>query len=142
MIRRPPRSTRTDTLFPYTTLFRSADLRQAEPVAEQRQQHLRIEEAAAVEQRKDEIRIGRVEQCGIAVGDRQGDPQPLQYLPHLAVIESVIAILRVERARPAGMSGDEEQVLRLAQAIGQPGRSKVGGSHAVDRKSPRLNSSP
>src|SRR3546814_11951167 len=32
MIRRPPRSTRTDTLFPYTTLFRSA-----EPDAEMRQ---------------------------------------------------------------------------------------------------------
>src|SRR3546814_6480199 len=28
MIRRPPRSTRTDTLFPYTTLFRSRVLRQ------------------------------------------------------------------------------------------------------------------
>src|SRR3546814_4441347 len=27
MIRRPPRSTRTDTLFPYTTLFRSAGIR-------------------------------------------------------------------------------------------------------------------
>src|SRR3546814_10742983 len=26
MIRRPPRSTRTDTLFPYTTLFRSLDV--------------------------------------------------------------------------------------------------------------------
>src|SRR3546814_18654817 len=26
MIRRPPRSTRTDTLFPYTTLFRSEDV--------------------------------------------------------------------------------------------------------------------
>src|SRR3546814_15968236 len=26
MIRRPPRSTRTDTLFPYTTLFRSFDM--------------------------------------------------------------------------------------------------------------------
>src|SRR3546814_4523892 len=26
MIRRPPRSTRTDTLFPYTTLFRSSSL--------------------------------------------------------------------------------------------------------------------
>src|SRR3546814_7128048 len=26
MIRRPPRSTRTDTLFPYTTLFRSNDV--------------------------------------------------------------------------------------------------------------------
>src|SRR3546814_13822522 len=29
MIRRPPRSTRTDTLFPYTTLFRSGDPRHA-----------------------------------------------------------------------------------------------------------------
>src|SRR3546814_13499807 len=27
LIRRPPRSTRTDTLFPYTTLFRSPRLR-------------------------------------------------------------------------------------------------------------------
>src|SRR3546814_10939427 len=33
MIRRPPRSTRTDTLFPYTTLFRSGDAgkRQGQP---------------------------------------------------------------------------------------------------------------
>src|SRR3546814_5695900 len=29
MIRRPPRSTRTDTLFPYTTLFRSDPVRPA-----------------------------------------------------------------------------------------------------------------
>src|SRR3546814_4117119 len=29
MIRRPPRSTRTDTLFPYTTLFRSRHAAQA-----------------------------------------------------------------------------------------------------------------
>src|SRR3546814_259595 len=29
MIRRPPRSTRTDTLFPYTTLFRSLFVRQS-----------------------------------------------------------------------------------------------------------------
>src|SRR3546814_2017513 len=29
MIRRPPRSTRTDTLFPYTTLFRSSRKRQS-----------------------------------------------------------------------------------------------------------------
>src|SRR3546814_19461313 len=35
MIRRPPRSTRTDTLFPYTTLFRSQeeDLQGQEPHA-------------------------------------------------------------------------------------------------------------
>src|SRR3546814_7779796 len=29
MIRRPPRSTRTDTLFPYTTLFRSDEAAEA-----------------------------------------------------------------------------------------------------------------
>src|SRR3546814_5909345 len=31
MIRRPPRSTRTDTLFPYTTLFRSLGGRDHQP---------------------------------------------------------------------------------------------------------------
>src|SRR3546814_19055582 len=54
MIRRPPRSTRTDTLFPYTTLVRSTqrehraddeparnsrDMRQNDDEAEDRQQH-------------------------------------------------------------------------------------------------------
>src|SRR3546814_2110686 len=34
MIRRPPRSTRTDTLFPYTTLFRSALVRPVARAAE------------------------------------------------------------------------------------------------------------
>src|SRR3546814_9505145 len=33
MIRRPPRSTRTDTLFPYTTLFRSWQAGEHRPVA-------------------------------------------------------------------------------------------------------------
>src|SRR3546814_4949256 len=33
MIRRPPRSTRTDTLFPYTTLFRSCSRMRSTPVS-------------------------------------------------------------------------------------------------------------
>src|SRR3546814_8066799 len=37
MIRRPPRSTRTDTLFPYTTLFRSASFHQLDAAAVRRQ---------------------------------------------------------------------------------------------------------
>src|SRR3546814_20506924 len=36
MIRRPPRSTRTDTLFPYTTLFRSLRNLHPDPVAADR----------------------------------------------------------------------------------------------------------
>src|SRR3546814_8984125 len=36
MIRRPPRSTRTDTLFPYTTLFRSDEHRRHHPCPRRR----------------------------------------------------------------------------------------------------------
>src|SRR3546814_20710307 len=43
MIRRPPRSTRTDTLFPYTTLFRS-DLRRRQDPRVRIQRHHRIVE--------------------------------------------------------------------------------------------------
>src|SRR3546814_14191333 len=35
MIRRPPRSTRTDTLFPYTTLVRSEGGEGGDPIAEE-----------------------------------------------------------------------------------------------------------
>src|SRR3546814_1024871 len=35
MIRRPPRSTRTDTLFPYTTLFRSRAVVRYEAITEE-----------------------------------------------------------------------------------------------------------
>src|SRR3546814_3628332 len=57
MIRRPPRSTRTDTLFPYTTLFRSIGLDDpdiggaeaaAQPAVQQRAAHL----AATDQQRR------------------------------------------------------------------------------------------
>src|SRR3546814_12540092 len=49
MIRRPPRSTRTDTLFPYTTLFRSlAGVRHAEQadIRHQRQLHAQFADVA------------------------------------------------------------------------------------------------
>src|SRR3546814_7882467 len=51
MIRRPPRSTRTDTLFPYTTLFRSRRIAAVgagdEIAVEQRQRQARLETANA-----------------------------------------------------------------------------------------------
>src|SRR3546814_14991819 len=37
MIRQPPRSTRTDTLFPYTTLFRSSDRPREQPIRDNRE---------------------------------------------------------------------------------------------------------
>src|SRR3546814_15599879 len=54
MLRRPPRSTRTYTLFPYTTLFRS-DLRQ---LAVECRQHQQPDGAQAGQNRTDQVRPG------------------------------------------------------------------------------------
>src|SRR3546814_8271096 len=59
MIRRPPRSTRTDTLFPYTTLFRSGptdvvlDI-QAENLGQQLAAEGKILEDAEINSRRSE----------------------------------------------------------------------------------------
>src|SRR3546814_14755506 len=60
MIRLPPRSTRTDTLFPYTTLFRSV-----------RGQHLEIERARARPGRELAPVIQRVGEFRIEPADAQ-----------------------------------------------------------------------
>src|SRR3546814_15747339 len=58
MIRRPPRSTRTDTLFPYTTLFRSGD-RAARPAFLDDDEMVRLLEAG--EHRRGVERADRAE---------------------------------------------------------------------------------
>src|SRR3546814_5905167 len=67
MIRRPPRSTRTDTLFPYTTLFRSALFGEGlHPNADRIEQHhaghgVRAQRAAGQLGRKFYVRDGEPE---------------------------------------------------------------------------------
>src|SRR3546814_8048452 len=56
MIRRPPRSTRTDTLFPYTTLFRSAPNRCGGTSRDRRFHPGRDDDSLA----ELEVRFGRV----------------------------------------------------------------------------------
>src|SRR3546814_18720100 len=52
MIRRPPRSTRTDTLFPYTTLFRSVQQGRDARRLEHRVDQLRQPQESQVERRR------------------------------------------------------------------------------------------
>src|SRR3546814_2471020 len=54
MIRRPPRSTRTDTLFPYTTLFRSVARRRAG-----RRGRMRVDEARPA--RRETVHVRRLD---------------------------------------------------------------------------------
>src|SRR3546814_12275420 len=76
MMRRPPRSTRTDTLFPYSTLFRA---RRAREVAAG-EAHLahRVDDRARVEAGDVDMFDGRRQQLGLAhvvgggVGVRNG----------------------------------------------------------------------
>src|SRR3546814_10821170 len=55
MIRRPPRSTRTDTLFPYTTLCRSADKHLLEVVGALPELRLRLHVHLIVPAEESEI---------------------------------------------------------------------------------------
>src|SRR3546814_2560195 len=72
MIRRPPRSTRTDTLFPYTTLFRSiATLRSAESSNPALQQILQQRLARLL------IDAGKAEEALQVLGDAD-DPASLE----------------------------------------------------------------
>src|SRR3546814_4929800 len=74
MIRRPPRSTRTDTLFPYTTLFRS-------PVRQQG----RARQAAGAEE------LGRPAEAGIQGHGRLSRPD-LRSEEHTSELQSLMRI--------------------------------------------------
>src|SRR3546814_3609270 len=79
MIRRPPRSTRTDTLFPYTTLFRSGRARRGR--AEQAAQGARQGETGQSGGRHDGRYPGETEDDRGGMG---GALRPRGALPHLS----------------------------------------------------------
>src|SRR3546814_7830110 len=69
MIRRPPRSTRTDTLFPYTTLFRSLLAKKGVYLANFCQKRLKILHIPA---RKRPV-AGDVTRCDLKAGRKLSD---------------------------------------------------------------------
>src|SRR3546814_20742922 len=68
MIRRPPRPTRTDPLFPYTTLFRSA-----------LEQHARVDDLRPLAERAGGDAIGAGFAAEGRLGDRQPDHRPARH---------------------------------------------------------------
>src|SRR3546814_8064038 len=118
MIRRPPRSTRTDTLFPYTTLFRSVP---TEPPETDRQE------------RRDVNEQEEIGQPAIAIGDQGNQPEA--------------ASDEYRAGQQDGGRQKARRAAKLAAAPGPIGfrypfvdRVDPAGS-ALDRKSTRLNSS-
>src|SRR3546814_9045240 len=90
MIRLPPRSTRTDTLFPYTTIFRSHDL---------------------VQEGGEGLELGPLVVCG---ADGHVDVDRLDDLNH--VTPRVIGVRPAHRSSPAG--GEGLTTLRCAPTRG------------------------
>src|SRR3546814_8415055 len=120
MIRRPPRSTRTDTLFPYTTLFRSGSHVGAA---------VRVAGAdrGNVDRRRD-----RVARRSFAHG--AGDARPALARPHLIQSLSMAAAVLLRRGRLSASMVVEQLAVQsvcrdcLRGAGLLPGREAVGGS--------------
>src|SRR3546814_13583077 len=110
MIRRPPLSTRTDTLFPYTTLFRSVG----------RVSGRRASVALHVAQRDaGGSLVGRVGELGaaLAVGDRDRDPraghaaeEQRWRLDHLQHPEARLELLAADAHEPRRVRGGGDAV--------------------------------
>src|SRR3546814_3138405 len=94
MIRRPPRSTRTDTLFPYTTLFRSVP--RAHGDVPRRRRHVARGAAGRARRRDRDRAVGRAHR---AVGRQAGrrapplaDPGGVRSEEHTSELQSLMRI--------------------------------------------------
>src|SRR3546814_8663274 len=116
MIRRPPRSTRTDTLFPYTTLFRS-----------------KIDRLSEIAQGVAKTITDRLRNAPlISLGDRPNE----SLVDRLSDLEGLnIHILEWVARRRFASCGHNNFVRRCFSRISSFRR------HVADRKSTRLNSS-
>src|SRR3546814_11420774 len=103
MIRRPPRSTRTDTLFPYTTLFRSGEGQRIAAARRRRSRH-----AVAAERAR---RLGLVHP--------RGHPPPQAAGARAAALPPALRNRAGGLEGPAAESDRPEQrpLLRLGQQI-------------------------
>src|SRR3546814_10096440 len=137
MIRRPPRSTRTDTLFPYTTLFRSnAEQIEACGVCfkASRHQHRYVagnaqRPAALIEQ--SALRSALHDPVAVRTVAAADIGHPVRILATPAECDGAIGHgrRRTERTRLAEIA--QRCTIEVARGLGG----------AVDRKSTRLNSS-
>src|SRR3546814_2457399 len=65
MLRRPPRSTRTDTLFPYTTLFRSDEVLRRKVAVKVLHPHLGADDTFITRFRQEAVAAARLTHPGI-----------------------------------------------------------------------------
>src|SRR3546814_3227849 len=128
MIRRPPRSTRTDTLFPYTTLFRSYAC-QKQAVEDQKTQH-------AIFQQDEQI-IGVNGLDALRIGKTERDAAPPNAIAKRVLHDEAEPLLILLDARLRAVTRRSAAPDHAIETLDEEGRYDESG----DRKSTRLNSS-
>src|SRR3546814_5566019 len=127
MIRRPPRSTRTDTLFPYTTLFRSRELK--DYVEDVREEVLRIKN------------VGKADLLGV-------QPEKIfiefsnKKLANLGVTpQQIIDVIQAQNTQTASGVIQTSSDAIATRVSGEIKTARGLAELSIDRKSTRLNSS-
>src|SRR3546814_3585249 len=93
MIRRPPRSTRTDTLFPYTTLFRSVHRQAVRAHLQHGVECAREAFGVLLRQPVDQVDVDRAESAGAARFDHgAGFLDALRSEEHTSELQSLMRI--------------------------------------------------
>src|SRR3546814_4820472 len=100
MIRRPPRSTRTDTRFPYTTLFRSARTR------DNRNRH----------QPRDLPPVAPLGQLDQIVGADDPDEPAVRVKPD-KLFERIDRVARAEFGRSEEHTSELQSLMRISYAV-------------------------
>src|SRR3546814_6341313 len=123
MIRRPPRSTRTDTLFPYTTLFRSTNERLFLGAQNSRARSF-----------GEQVHCSALRNEPLILFPREGRP---------SFADEVIGVFKRARVEPKVVAIVEDVNAAMALALAGVGVTIVTETVAMisDRKSTRLNSS-
>src|SRR3546814_11251728 len=123
MIRRPPRSTRTDTLFPYTTLFRSTLRRDQRDAGDDEQQA------------RDPRRADILAQQQEGTDRREHRPGPARDRIDDRKVSDLIAALQAPAVGAGDERGKEDEADRGAAARHAPGQPDP-------RHPPRLSPRP
>src|SRR3546814_17897947 len=137
MIRRPPRSTRTDTLFPYTTLFRSGNIALA--AADRLPAPHRATAAGAADEAVDQQHHAGDDEDGHEDDQsfqRLHRAEPLTNREERLLVEAHV----VERGSMAEGPGHEDAGGHAHRAAGEPARPGVTVP-AEDRESGEMGTS-
>src|SRR3546814_8361009 len=122
MIRRPPRAKRTDTLFPYTTLFRSAfqpDLQTTQRRGPAKEDLQLGRKAVGADLGRLTLRLDELDQ--VRFGDIVDDPL-CQLRCDIALVDGLLVLdragtVRLLRARSEEHTSELQSLMRISYAV-------------------------